>query len=941
MSVDLAAGELALQWVEGSLGIESIAALSTASLRDLARSIKGLCNDHWNSEPERARHAADRLRQLDSRHDPVVRAMVHWSGALADLTQGRMHEALKALDQARGLLHEAGEAHEAVRCLLPRMVALVMLGRHEEALADGGAARQAFIELSDPVAAGKADLNLGSMLLRLDRHRAAADVYRQAAVLFARARDPLHSVMADIGLASACSGLFDFEEALRLYERASHRVQARGLHSLQGVIDTNRGRLELLLGQHASALARLNAALREAEGHGLPQDIAEARRDLADAYLTLNLLPEAVALYDQTLEICQRTDAPVEAAWAQVQRAQAVAQMGEPAAALDDLRSARTAFLAADHAVGAAVADLRSAAARLAMGQALEAYSEASAATTTFIAHEVEAWRWEARWVSAGALHAMGRLEEAQAAYEEILQAGTVRVEVHTAARTGLALVLRALGRLEEARAHFEEAVLATEQQRAALPGDEFRTAYGADKQAPYDALIELALDDPPQAESSARLLAAIEQARAPALLAALRQRDQASPSDPQLRERWHWLQAQWQQAVAEDDRARSALLQSRMTSLEKDWLEQVRRRQATARLPDRHQATASGSATALEAAALAAIVPPGTAVVAYALVGDRMVACVATSTGLRHAESSASGLAARIEQLRFQIDTMRHQVPALQAHAPRMAQRCRAHLQALHEQVWRPVEPLLGDCTRVVIVPHRILHYLPFAALHDGRSHLLERLEITMAPSVGLWAGGPQRPAAPVRHLAAFGVGGEALPQVRQEVLDVAATFTADPSRSVSVHLEGQATHAALRAALADADVLHLACHGQFRADSPYFSALHLADGPLTVRDAAELPLRARLVVLSACETSLSKVAPGDELLGLLRGFLMAGARQVLATQWTVDDASARTLMASFYRGWLGGLEPAAALRAAQARLILQEPHPYHWAAFTLHERA
>lgn len=915
--------------------------LPEADLRELARWTKTLCNEHWNSEPERTRRAADRLLALQLAcgcTDPIVLAMVAWCSALADLTRGRMNEALQSLDHARMLLNGAGEAHEAARCLLPRMVALVMLGRHEEALADGSAARQAFIEMSDTVAAGKADLNLGSMLLRLDRHRAAADVYREAAVLFAQARDPLHSVMADIGLASACSGLFDFEEALRLYERASHRVQARGLHSLQGVIDTNRGRLELLLGRHTPALARLNAALREAESHGLPQDMAEARRDLADAYLTLNLLPEAVALYDQTLEICQRTDAPVEAAWAQVQRAQAVVQMGEPAAALEDLRQARSAFAAADHAVGVAVADLRSAAARLGLGQTREAHAEAAAATAVFAAHEVQAWRWEARWVEAAALQALGRLDDAQAAFEDILQAGSVRVEVHTAARTGLAFVLRALGQTEAARAHFEDAILATEQQRAALPADEFRTAYGADKQAPYEALIELALDEAPRPDTAMRLLQAIEQARSPALLAALRRRDHAGTGDPQLRERWQWLQAQWQQAVAQDDRTRSAALQSRITALEHDWLEQVRRRQATASPPSEDS---GGPTPIIEAQALPQVMPEGTALVAYAIVGQRLVACVVTSRGLRHTEASASGLAERIEQLRFQIDTLRHRHPALQQHAARVADRCRAHLRVLHDQVWSPVQPLLEGCSRVVIVPHRTLHYLPFAALHDGQCHLLERLEITLAPSVGLWAGGPRPAEVPVRHLAAFGVGGAALPHVRQEVLDVAATFTADARRSARVHLEEEATYPALRAALADADVLHLACHGQFRADSPYFSALHLADGPVTVRDAAELPLQARLVVLSACETSLSKVAPGDELLGLLRGFLMAGARQVLATQWTVDDASTRALMADFYRGWLRGLEPAAALRAAQRERLREEPHPYFWAAFTLYERA
>jgi CHAT domain-containing protein len=114
----------------------------------------------------------------------------------------------------------------------------------------------------------------------------------------------------------------------------------------------------------------------------------------------------------------------------------------------------------------------------------------------------------------------------------------------------------------------------------------------------------------------------------------------------------------------------------------------------------------------------------------------------------------------------------------------------------------------------------------------------------------------------------------------------------------------------------------------------------LHLADGPLTVRDAAELPLQAQLVTLSACETGLSHVAPGDELLGLLRGFLVAGAPQVLASQWTVDDSSTATLMRTFYARLLAGERAAAALRSSQIELAALQPHPYHWAAFALHQR-
>ena len=99
-------------------------------------------------------------------------------------------------------------------------------------------------------------------------------------------------------------------------------------------------------------------------------------------------------------------------------------------------------------------------------------------------------------------------------------------------------------------------------------------------------------------------------------------------------------------------------------------------------------------------------------------------------------------------------------------------------------------------------------------------------------------------------------------------------------------------------------ADILHLATHGRFRPDNPLFSALRLADGWLTVRDACELDLHGcGLVALSACETGVSQVAPGDELLGMTRGFFASGAASLLVSLWPVDDAATVDLMVEFYR--------------------------------------
>ncbi len=131
--------------------------------------------------------------------------------------------------------------------------------------------------------------------------------------------------------------------------------------------------------------------------------------------------------------------------------------------------------------------------------------------------------------------------------------------------------------------------------------------------------------------------------------------------------------------------------------------------------------------------------------------------------------------------------------------------------------------------------------------------------------------------------------------------------------------------------------DILHLACHARFRLENPLFSAIRLADGWATVRDVAELDLANALIVLSACETGLNEIAAGEELLGLTRGFLAAGANSLLLSLWTVNDRATAELMRHFYKHLLADGNPAAALRAAQLEFIKDNQHPYFWSPFVL----
>lgn len=109
-----------------------------------------------------------------------------------------------------------------------------------------------------------------------------------------------------------------------------------------------------------------------------------------------------------------------------------------------------------------------------------------------------------------------------------------------------------------------------------------------------------------------------------------------------------------------------------------------------------------------------------------------------------------------------------------------------------------------------------------------------------------------------------------------------------------------------------------------------------------LTAREIFNLKINAQLVTLSACQTGVNENKPGDELIGLTRAFLYAGAASVLVTLWSVNALSTEVLMKKFYTELKNGRDKATALQVAQIALMEDKDypewkHPYYWAPFVL----
>lgn len=242
-----------------------------------------------------------------------------------------------------------------------------------------------------------------------------------------------------------------------------------------------------------------------------------------------------------------------------------------------------------------------------------------------------------------------------------------------------------------------------------------------------------------------------------------------------------------------------------------------------------------------------------------------------------------------------------------------------------LHQRLIAPIAPLLRDCRQLYLVPHGPLHYVPYMALRSAGGDFLlddDGPSIALAPSATiLLRNCLARPPHPAEGALALGYNDQG---------DRALRYAEAEARYVARLTGGQAwtgpepkSARLLAAAEAGERVrwLHFAGHAIYDPHDPLESVIRLGEGDaLSARAILDgLEVRAELVTLSACTSGISHVMPGDELLGLPRALLYAGAPAVVCTLWEAHDLVTVLVMERFYTDLWRGRPAAVALRDAQ----------------------
>ena len=866
--------------------------------------------------------------------DSYLQSMALFRFADALRFQRRHREAASEYTATADQFAILGKPIEAARARGSGLALVIAaMGRPEEALIMIRKVRRVLAAHQQTWPLAALDLNAGVIFLDLGRDIEALRCFGRALKLFRS----LGSA-AQVNIARCHLNQSIAKTRLGRYREAEVELQlAREAYPETGE-SADGARIIRLLGEHQMSLGRYSAALtnlQEAQDmllkSGAGADAATVAKDIADCYLQLGRPAEALACLDQT----RTPEDDVHALALVSRRVAAYLLLDEHAQALAVLEDAKVRYPTGSIRNRAWLA-LQRASVSIRDGDIDEALAAASDAQA--LAHESALRPIQAdalivegiARLKSGAIDAGARAAQKAHRLAMTLDAAPIRYR----AQELMGMTAEARQETSAAMRHYASALTQLEREQRGVIF-EFRDSFASSRSFAYERLASLQV----QSGDVASALGTAERAKSRALVDAiggtLQLRPRGNAKARRLMEELSETRQEYAAGVSQLQGGNAATPEKRIDlsrhveDLETRIAATIQKLQMSAEVNDSLDLVGASlpRSTAL---------PPDTAMLEFYFSGDDVLRFFMTSDSVQG--EVLTGAVPNIERL---VRTFRLNISASERASPQaravLGGQARAILRSLHDI-------LLGGLSHLeafdslVIVPHGVLHYLPMHALYDGHRYLVERHRISYAPSSTVYdlcrARKPGHVAKPL--VLANSASGQ-LPFVIDEAEAVGAVL------GVDAFTESLATRDLLERDGRDAGIIHIAAHGQFRPDVPLFSAIQLADGPLTAADIFGLEMRASLVTLSACETGRGALGGGDELIGLTRAFLYAGAAGLLVSQWRVEDSSTSELMSRFYTELAFGKGTAAALRLAQLEILQSELpqtgplHPFYWAGFQI----
>jgi CHAT domain-containing protein len=901
--------------------------------------LKQEADRYWSINPNCSLEYADRIIAIGRVRDDksqIALGLMARGDALKYL--GKLQEAWEMLEQAGNMYQASGDEVGWARTRIGRLFLGPDLNRVAETLVDVERSRAIFQKWNEQEKLIRLEINTAYVHTVLGDQQKALQLYLSALTvaedLGVVGEPHLGMLYMNIGYVHEAVG--DYPQALFYYEKARSRYLARGETRNIINVEKNIASIALAQGHYRSALNKLDSVL----AHGLnqfPRDDQSVRHSLAECYLNLNRYAEARELVRQVLEGYRSFNDNYSSARALLHLATAEFELGNFVDAQTVLDEAALTFTALGSVTWGMIARLWHGQVAFRQGDYELAWQDAQAAANCF-----ELQGQHVNYANACILIGQVALVRGDLASAGLYGSHALRAAQHynvPALRYAAHLLL---GRVAEASSvslrairRFRAATAIIDRVQRSLTIT-LRSSFLENKNEAWRELIGLHL----RLRQTNCAFDALERAKSQVLVNYLANREQfrwshEEPESQALIDELERLRAEHQvfyhlafSPPREQDLPGPILPEQARGEV---MIREKRMRAITERLYllkrfDNTPNSSLGSffpdiqAAIDERSILVEFYDDGTYLWVFVLDGkscevQRLPVKTEKVVHLLYQLKSNMNAALRLEPNSTAGSTL----------TP-LAQRI---LQRLYAILFEPLEIPRRARKRILVVPYGILHYLPFHLLHDGAAYLIQNYEVVTLPAANLLVRSTPR-RDPGATIISHSWNGR-LPHTLAEAQIVKSLFGG------VLYEEKHATRTVLQAA--PTQILHIATHGQHRLDQPDLSFLELADGQLYADDLLQQDMSYELVTLSGCETGRAKVAANEELIGIGRGLLYAGAGALILSLWQVADSSTVDLMENLYKALREGKSKAASLQEAQKSILATNPglHPAFWGAFQL----
>jgi CHAT domain-containing protein len=901
--------------------------------------LKQEADRYWFIDPNYSLKFADRIITIGrTRNNKSEEALGLMARGDALKYIGNLQEAWEMLEESGNMYQSVGNEVGWARTRIGRLHISPRLNYVPIALSEAERARAIFSEYDEQEKLLRLENNLAYVYTLLGDQRQALHLYHSALSIAEAIGDAgqSHIGLIHMNIGFVHEALGDFPKALAEYEHARAIYISRNETRNIVNIELNIAYIAQAQGHYKHAL-RLLYNILERGIDQLPLEERAVKRDLTECYLYLNRYSEARDLARQVIDGYKSFHATYDTARALLHLATAEAELGNFIAALEALDEAKTIFISLGANSWTMITRLRYGQIALKQGNLSKAYEEAFASETYFQSEGQQVNYATACLLTGQTTLVSGDLASAGARAGDALQIAQ-RYSVPSLRYSAHLL----LGQIAEAQSLDVRAIRCYQAAAATIERVQrsltitLRSGFLENKGDAWRGLLRLFLDS----GQTERAFEALEQSKSQVLLGYLANR-----------EALHW---------AYDDYQSQALI-TELAQLRAEHQSFYRLAYQLPRNPD-HPSIVQSEQTLVEVAVrerrMRAITEQlylqsktGIAVNPVSIVSlqdiqetldchtlliefysdnDHMWAFVLDghTCDIQPLPMTVDKLNGLLIQLQTNLAAAL-EVDAASASARRLTQLGQRILQRLYSLLLEPLTLERYGRERLMIVPYGALHYLPFHLLYDGSTYLIERFEIVTLPAASLVVH-PNPKRSPGALILSHSWNGR-LPYTEIEAQTVQSFFGG------TMLTNEFASRAALQ--VTPTQILHIAAHGQYRLDQPDLSYIELADGQLYADDLLQQDLTYELITLSGCETGRANVAADEELIGLGRRLLYAGAGALILSLWQVTDTTTLTLMERLYSALHAGSSKAAALREAQLFILQQDRrlHPALWGAFQL----